>query len=136
VITVGTCDFIRRIPFTTAKKLFFTVAIIGLPFLLFIIYSTLLKGLSVMEIRECLPYMEGDQPYTTSPWMAISSFLQMTFHTIISNGINFAIAVINITCALRCFYLIIKNKLPVPRNTILILSLGMLCLFYAANSHE
>ena len=34
-----------------------------------------------MEIRQCLPYMEGDQPYSISPWVAIINFLQMTYRT-------------------------------------------------------
>jgi hypothetical protein len=136
VITVGTCDFLRRIPVTTAKKSFYTVALIGVPFLLFLIYWSLLKELSVMEIRQCLPYMEGDQPYTMSPFLAIINFLQTTLHTITSNWENFIFAVIINASALRCFYLLMKNKLPAPHKTIFVLSLSMLCLFYAANSHE
>jgi hypothetical protein len=70
-----------------------------------------------MEIRQCLPYMEGDQPYTMSPWVAISNFLQITFHTITSNWTNFTFAVIINASALRCIYLFAKNKLPAPQNS-------------------
>ena len=136
VITIGVSDFVRRIPSDTTKNSFYTVAFIGLPLLVFIIYWSLLKGLSVMEIRQCLPYMEGDQPYAMSPWVAISNFLQATLHTILSNWTNFTFAVIINTSALRCIYLFAKNKLTGQRKTVLALSLGMLCLFYAANSHE
>ncbi len=62
------------------QKYFYLVALIGLPLLVFIIYWSLLKGLSVMEIRQCLPYMEGDQPYSMNPLTAISIFSQMTLH--------------------------------------------------------
>jgi hypothetical protein len=71
-----------------------------------------------------------------SPWVAISNFLQVTLHTILSNWTNFTFAVIINTSALRCIYLFAKNKLTGQRKTVLALSLGMLCLFYAANSHE
>ena len=76
-----------------------------------------------MEIRQCLPYMEGDQPYTISLWSAISNFLQMTLHTITSNWTNFTFAVIINASALRCFYLFVKNKLPASRKTIFIVVL-------------
>jgi hypothetical protein len=146
VIAVGVCDVVRRVPFNSAKKLFYTIALIVIPFLLFMIYWSLLKGLSDMEIRECLPYKEGDQPYAVSPWVAIASFLQITWHTVTSNWVNFTFAVIIYASTLRCIYLLgpdtgywnvpAKYKLASPRKTILILSLGLLCLFYAANSHE
>ena len=136
VITVGVCDFVRRSPFNTPKKFFYTIALIGMPFLLFMIYWSLLHGLSEMEIRECLPYKEGDQPYSMSPWLAMGAFLKITWHTIISNWTNLTFALIINASALRCIYLVVKNKLPASRKTILVLSLGMLCLFYAVNSHE
>jgi len=136
VITVGVCDYVHRIPLNTTKKTFYTVAFIGIPILLFIIYWSLLKGLSIMEIRQCLPYKEGDQPYAMNPWLAIKNFAQITFHTITSNWTNLAFAVIINASALRCIYLFNQNKLPSQRKTNLILSLSMLGLFYVANSHE
>jgi len=136
VITVVISDFVRRIPCNTAKKSFYTVAFIGLPLLTFIIYWSLLKGLSVMEIRQCLPYKEGDQPYIISPWIAISNFGQITWHTINTNWVNFTFAVMINASALRCIYLFAKNKIPSSRKIILVLSLSMLGLFYVANTHE
>ena len=136
VTTVGVCDFVRRTPIKNSKKLFYTVAFIGLPLLLFYIYWSLLKSLSILEIRQCLPYMEGDQPYTSSLWGAISTFFQTIFRMIISNWTSFTVAVIINASALRCFYLFVRNKLPAQRKTVLILSLSMLCLFYVANFHE
>jgi len=136
VITLAISDSLRRLPVSTAKKFFYTMACIGLPLMIFIIYWFLLKGLSIAEIRQCLPYMEGDQPYSTTPLAAISSFLQMTFQTIKSNNINIAFAVIINLSALRCLYLLVRNKLDDRRKIIFILSFGMLCLFYVANFHE
>ena len=148
VITVGVSDLVRRkiggCPYL--NRYFYTAAFIGLPLLVFIIYWSLLKGLSVAEMRQCLPYMEGDQPYAMGPWVTISNFLQTTLRTILSNWMNLTFAVIINVSALRCLYLFgphaghsqlfARNKLTDPRKTVLALSLGMLCLFYAANSHE
>jgi len=136
VITVGVCDCVRRIPISPSKKIFYAFAFLGLPLLLFYIYWSLLKGLSLTEIRQCLPYMEGDQPYTSSLWGAINVFFHMIFRMIISNWTSFVLAVIINASALRCFYLFAKNKLSAERKTIFILSLGMLSLFYLANLHE
>jgi len=136
VITVGVCDFVRRIPAKLSKKLFYTAAIIILPLVVFAIYWSFVKGLSIMEIRECFPYKEGDQPYSISPLVAIGNFLQITWHTITSNWTNLALALIINASALRCLYLFVTNKLQPSRKIILILSLSMLSLFYVANFHE
>lgn len=134
--TVAISDFVSRIPFKGHKKNFYAAAIIGLPLVVFILYFVLLNGLSAMEIRQCLPYKEGDQPYSTSPWTAICSFLQVSWHTIKSSWMNMSFAVIINASLLRCCYLIFKNKLPPSRRNVLLLSLGMLVLFYAVNTHE
>jgi hypothetical protein len=135
-ISIAVCDSVRHVPANTDKKIFYITAFIGLPLLLFIIYWSLLKGLSVMEIRQCLPYMDGDQPYNVLPWVAIVNFLQIIFHEITTSWTNFIFAVIVNACALRCIYLFAKNQLAGERKITLILSLGMLGLFYAANFHE
>ena len=136
MITVAVCDGVRRAPNNDPKKLFYTVACIGLPLVVFIIYYSLLHGLSAMEIRQCLPYKEGDQPYAISPLTAIGNFAQTILHSIFSNWVSFSFAMIINVSALRCLYLFVSKKLENPRQTILILSLGMLGLFYAANFHE
>jgi hypothetical protein len=136
VITIGVCDLVCRIPVNTAKKYFYAAAFIGLPLLVFIIYWSLLHGLTAMEIRQCLPYKEGDQPYDMSPLAAIGTFLKVTWQSITSSFINASFAVIVYASAMRCFYLFVKNKLLGSRKTIFALSLGMLCLFFVANFHE
>jgi hypothetical protein len=134
--TIAVCDLTRRVPFNSAKMKFYAAAFLLLPAITFLIYWSLLKGLSVMEIRQCLPYKEGDQPYSTSPWAAISVFINVTWHTICSTWMNCTLAVINIASTLRCFYLLGRKRLQKARQTILLLSLGMLVFFYVADMHE
>ena len=136
LITVWASDLVRRITVNRPKKIFYATAFIGLPLITFLIYWSLLKGLSLMEIRECLPYIEGDQPYSVSPWSAISIFLNITFQTMTSTWFNITFAVIINASAIRCIYLFVTNKIETSRKTILLLSLGMLCLFYTVNMHE
>jgi hypothetical protein len=143
VLTVFVCDKSRdRHHFLAKDKksgvcpYFYITAFLGLPMVVFIIYWSMLHGLSAMEIRQCLPYKEGDQPYTISPWVAIANFLQNTFMTIKSNWTNLTFALIINGSALRCLYLLAKNKFPAPYRTSWLLSIGMICLFYLANSHE
>jgi len=136
LITVKVCDAVRKVPFDKPKKIFYASALLALPVLLFLIYWSLLRGLTMMEIRQCLPYMEGDQPYSVNPLTAIQIFWKSTLHTILSNWTNCAFAVIINVSALRSLFLLTKNRLPAERKTILILSLSMLSLFYVANFHE
>jgi len=147
VLTVGVSDAIKNrdvsLFYSTNLQIkigrrpyFYVVALVGLPLLVFIIYWSLLNGLSAMEIRQCLPYKEGDQPYSINPWVAIVNFLLMTLRTIKSSWENFVIAIIINASALRCFYLFANNKISDPRRTTLLMSLGMLACFYVVNSHE
>ncbi|MDE2009912.1 MAG: hypothetical protein KGJ09_07535 [Candidatus Omnitrophica bacterium] len=136
VITVAVCDFVRRTPADRPKKSFYAAAVIGIPLVNFLIYWSLLHGLTIREIRQCLPYLPGDHPYNTTPWTAVCFFCTNTWHTITSTWSNLVFAVLINACALRCIYLIVKNKLPPARRMALLLSLGLLGLFYAANSHE
>ena len=136
VLAVAVNDHVRRISFNTAKKIFYTFGFDGLPLLLYVIYWSLLKNLSAMEIRQCLPYMEGDQPYSMSPWVAIINFFQITFQTAISSWQNCTFAVLINVSLLYSIYLFAKNKLPSARKITLGLSLGLLGLFCVINFHE
>jgi hypothetical protein len=136
LISIAVCDFTRRVALDTPKKYFYAAALIALPLTVFMIYWSLLKGLSVMEIRQCLPYKEGDQPFSTTPWTAIWVMVQSTWHTIKTTWMNLIFAVIINASALRCLYLFGQDTLPSERKKILGLSLGMLCLFYTFNTHE
>lgn len=89
-----------------------------------------------MEIRQCLPYLEGDQPYTSSPWAAILSFLKITLRTATSNWPNITFAVILNAGILRCLYLFTQKNFLRARKITLGLSLGLLSLFYIVNFHE
>lgn len=135
LMTVAICDFWKnRQLFPAGRASFYATALLGLPLVVFLIYWSLLHGLTAMEIRQCLPYKEGDQPYDTNPWVAIASFLKITLGTIGSNWMNFAFALIINASAGRLIYLLIKNKLP--GRDIFLLSLGMLCVFDIFNFHE
>ncbi len=136
ILSVGVSDHIRKIPVNTSKKLFYGTACFGLPLLLMIIYWSLVNGLSIMEIRQCFPYIEGDQPFSTSPWLALGTFFKLIWQEISSDWFNFILALIINASALRCLYLFLKNKLPEPCKTILLLSFGLLGLFYVLNFHE
>ena len=140
VITIGVCDLVSREQPKPGKISFYAAALGGLPLLLLAIYYSLLRGLSLTEMRQCLPYfdplMESGRASAPTPLMAIGIFLQMTWHTLSLNWTNITVALIINASALRCLYLLAKNKLPAARKTVLILSLGMLGLFYVANFHE
>ncbi len=136
MLTVAVVDVLRRTPVETPKKLFYIAALAGVPLLTFLIYWSLLNGLSAMEIRQCLPYKEGDQPYDTNPLIAVLNFLKIIWGTVKSNWSNAAIALIIIASFLRTLYLFAGQRLSGPRKNILLLSLAMLTVFYFFNAHE
>ena len=136
LITVKVNDSVRHLPSNTNKKIFYASAFIGLPLILFIIYGSLLKGLSFTEILQCLPYMPGYDPSHTDPLAAIMNFLITTIHTATSTWENFIFAVLINASAFRCLYLFQANKLEASRKITFLLSLSMLCLFYVVNCHE
>ncbi|MDE2223357.1 MAG: hypothetical protein KGK03_09865 [Candidatus Omnitrophica bacterium] len=136
VITVRVCDLVHGRAADMPKKYFFLAALAGIPLASFIIYWCLLHGLTIHEIRQCLPYKEGDQPYDTTPWHAIKVFCRSTWSTINSTWANRGFALLINASLFRCIYLAVKNKLAPQRRTALLLCFGMLCLFYIANSHE
>jgi hypothetical protein len=131
--TVAVCDWVGRL---AARKSFYAAALVGLPLVVFLIYWALMHGLSSMEIRQCLPYKEGDQPYDTTIMQAVGSFLKITFNTIRSNWMNSTFALIINASALRCVYVLWTKKLAGPRRTMFLLALSMLTVFWVLNFHE
>jgi len=134
VITVGVSDFWHRNKID--KRIFYLTALLIVPGIIFIIYYALLHGLSSMEIRQCLPYKEGDQPYSVSVWTAVGNFLNITWHTMTSNWVNLTLGLLINACALRTFYLLAQKRFTPERQMGLLLSLGLLGIFYLVNSHE
>jgi hypothetical protein len=131
-LTVALSDWGNKTPFNSIKKSFYVSALLVLPCVIYLIYASMLSSLSLMEIRQCLPYLGDDQPYNTTPWLALKSFMTITFANMHSNWMNISLAVVLIASSLRCLALWIKGQLP----TGTICFMAFLMVFYMFNFHE
>ena len=129
-------DRANNVPWNSRKKLFYVLAFIGAPFLLFMSYAHFLHTLSLIEIRQCLPYWGDDQPYNISPITALIMFFKIMFTNMRSTWANTAFAVIVDLCALRTLYLLCAGKLKPRDAKELWLTFAVFGVFYVLNFHE
>lgn len=112
LLTVAICDTLQHVPWKASKRYFYAVAVVGLPLAVFMIYWSLLHGLSAMEIRQCLPYKEGDQPYSTTPWHAISLQVHNTVEMLQTSWRDLIFAMVINASAVRCAFVFARKQLP------------------------
>lgn len=72
----------RQTFWQSKQRYFYITAAIGLPLCWLGIYLFFLRGLSIAEIRQCLPYLGGDQPYNYPPSVTIPYYFNQHWLTI------------------------------------------------------
>lgn len=80
----------RAQAFDTKHRLYYASAVVGLPLVWLVIYLFFLQGLSITEIRQCLPYMGGDQPYNYSPSFTIPYYFTQHWLTLVHQWKSFS----------------------------------------------
>lgn len=131
-------DLANKIPLTDGKKKLMKIASGVVPILIFFIYFLLLCVLPGYEIRQCLPYLTGDQPYHSTPQQALFSLGMSIILTAtnIKNPANVVFAIIIVGSLIGCgFKLTSKNIDPKERMGIISAFL-LLLFFYFVNLHE
>ncbi len=119
-------------PFGIQEKIAYTLSFIALPLLWFAIYSFFLQGLTIHEIRQCLPYLGGDEPYNSvGPLQTIPQWAAIIVHNIRSSWISLALCALILLSTAQTLILIVKHK-----NKTLALIIIYAILFYALNMHE
>ena len=73
---------------TTPYKILYATGIIGIPLWWLATYSFFLNGLTIAEIRQCLPYLGGDQPYNYPPSVTIPYYFNQHWLTIVHQWLN------------------------------------------------
>jgi len=118
------------------RRDFHASGLLVVPLLWLGIYAWLVRGLSISEIRQCFPYLGGDEPYNSvGPLQTIPVLAQNIFHTVTSSWIDAAFCVLILLCAVQTFYVLAK-KADVARRETLFLVLTYAALFYVLNLHE
>ncbi len=129
-------DAINHIAATEGKKKLATIAGFFLPLLIFIIYFLLLYQLPAYEIRQCMPYLSGDQPYHSTPQQALFSLAKAILMTPLTNPANFIFSLFIIGAIIASIFIIISPKTNPQERKTLVSAFLLLCFFYFVNLHE
>ncbi len=129
-------DLAYQHPLTTHRKCLYLIALLGIPLVLYAIYNYCLRGLTVMEIRQCLPYFNDDQPYNITIPQALSIFAAVTWKNMTADWANISFAIVLNASILRTGYIALRRKAPAGELKSLSLCLGLMAAFYLINFHE
>jgi hypothetical protein len=121
----------------TPKKLFYVTGLFLLPLALAGIYSIFLHGLSVAEIRQCLPYLGGDEPYNNvGPLQTIPLLAQIIFQHINADWINRIFCAVILLSGVQTLRLLLTRKIDAEKRLLTWLIIAYTCAFYVLNLHE
>ncbi len=128
-------DTILKNPKTPEKKYFYILAL-GTLVAVFLIYGFLVKGLTSYEIRQCFPYMKGDQPFETSIGKAIQFLGTLTLHSIRSSWANIIFAGLVLLGLGQMLYMIVLKKWPKDLRDRICLGMTIILVFLVVSLQE
>lgn len=118
------------------RKLFYTSALMLIPLLWWGAYSWFLRGLSITEIRQCLPYLGGDEPYNTvGPLQTLPILAQNILNGIAASPTSIAMCVLVLLSLGHGIFLMTRRDRP-AETRLIVLTAAYSVLFYALNLHE
>jgi len=94
----------------TLKKYFYATALIVCPFLIFSIYLFLLNGLTVYEIRQCLPYLSADHPHNATPWHSWSMLMTPVIGNALSGWSNIIFGILILLSTIQTIIVLVDKK--------------------------
>jgi len=136
LLSVVIINSFKKIPFSNSFKPFYITAMVGIPLIVFAIYAYLLQGLSIAEIRQCLPYLAEDHPYNAPPIVALRNLLDITLANIASSVGSIFFALIILLSFAQTIFQLFNNRIDKQERQNIALVLLILILFYVANFHE
>lgn len=136
VLGVILTDRFKKTPMGRTKALFYVTAAIFLPLLTCAIYGWFLQGLSIVEIRQCLPYLSDDEPHVMNPFVALVRLIDFIGFRIRIDAIEACMDAIIGYSVIRTVYLLAARKIEPDRRVPLVLALVVSAVFGAANLHE
>ncbi len=123
-------------PPSPAKPAFYRTVLIYMPVVAITAYGFLFRGMPLYEIRQCMPYLNADQPYNTLPWIALSNAWGLFVQKLFTSRLDFFFAAIIITSCIRIAYLAAHKRLANAEDKRHILALAILGLYFLLNFHE
>lgn len=136
LIAVSWIDKDLRRPLDGQRKKFYLLGIVILPLLVFAVYLSLVQGLSLAEIRQCFPYLQGDQPYHATPGQCFLIWSHDILRPMLSSSSHLIFGAL-VLSSLGYDLSLFQKKLIFPRLARqIILAVKILILFYLLNLHE
>ncbi len=129
-------DWSNKTPVTSAKKLFYLLGILIIPAIIVLVYYQLLKPLPMYEIRQCLPYSNADQPYNTTPWAAVISFLKIGWGEAQNSKPLLIFYVLTLLCSIQTITLWVKNAIEPGKKHFIKIACIVMGMYFLANFHE
>jgi hypothetical protein len=136
VLGVWLTDRLKKTPRPAGQRQFHVVAFGVLPLLVGAVYAYFLKGLALMEIRQCLPYWGNDEVHFTNPLVALLKLGQSVLLEIRADEIHLCVYALVACAVVRTAWLLVARKLEPERRDVLMIAIILLCVFYLANLHE
>lgn len=129
-------DVMNKIKENEAKKAFTLFAVTVFPLVVFMIYWALFFGMPFHEIRQCLPYLSGDQPYHATPQDSLSALAWSIFINTFTSPANLVFALVNIGAILLSIQKIFSPKTNLSERKQTLTAFILLVFFYFVNLHE
>ncbi len=136
LIAVFLIDSVYKTPFNRQKIKFYLCALIILPITILAVYYFLLHELPIYYIRQCLPYLGGDQPHEVSLQTSSRILVQSIFNNALIGWPNRCFAILILLSLIQTITLIFNKKTDRALKSKIILTLAILSIFYLVNLHE
>ncbi|MBF0489465.1 MAG: hypothetical protein HQL15_02445 [Candidatus Omnitrophica bacterium] len=136
LLTVILTDFLQGIKWAPGKKKFYIAAIGILPITVAAIYSFLLRGLSWVEINQCLPYFGAYQPYHISLFAAVVNRFLRLLRDVLTDPRQLFFTMTVIFSFVRTIQMIRNKQSSLKERNMAILIVVIFGVYYALNLHE
>ncbi len=136
VLTVNIFDRIRPPPSNETKRSFYITALF-LPLAWLAIYRWMTYGLTMREIRECLPYLPGDEPNNHLPFIqSIPLIYHQYLQQIQMNHLLYGVVLVIFICLVRDVQLFFFKKNDAPPKKVELFLISYATLFCFLNLNE
>ncbi|MEI6438321.1 MAG: hypothetical protein WCO69_06200 [Candidatus Omnitrophota bacterium] len=136
LLTAFLADRSYDVPFTPKKKFFYLFGGLILPLIIAMVYALFLRGLTWLEIRQCMPYSNADQPMNTLPWLALGDYLTFLKTRFLKLGVDYAFGMLVICSIIASLQVLRSNKLETSQQKAYGLTLVIFGIYIVLNFHE
>jgi len=112
---------------------FLSISLLLVPTMVFLVYFFLLKDLSFYAIRQCMPYLSTDHPYSISLVSAFFAFVQFVYTQCFAFIENILLLILFVASLIRIYF---SEKKQIKKNDPALITILALLVFYITSLHE